>query len=93
MQAYTQGRDIVECEGRNVRQLILELEEAYPGLKNALMDGDRLKPAVAVAVNGQITQLGLLQPLEENNEILFLPAISGGLTAGRKPHLPGAWTQ
>ena len=78
MQTYTGGKDIVEMEGRTVRRLIVALDEAYPGLKDALMDGDRLKPGIAVAVNGQVSQLGPLQPLEENNEVFFVPAIGGG---------------
>ena len=78
MQAYTGGKDTVKCEARTVRKLILELDETYPGLKDALMNGDKLKPDVAVAVDGQVTRLGLLQPLTEDNEVFFLPAISGG---------------
>jgi molybdopterin converting factor small subunit len=78
MQVHTREQEFVHCEGRNVRQLMVHLEEAYPGLKDALMDGDKLKPTVAVAVDGQITQLGLLQPLTEDNEVFFVPAISGG---------------
>ena len=42
------------------------------------MDGDRLKPGIAVAVNGQVSQLGHLQPLQEDNEVFFVPAIGGG---------------
>ena len=78
MQAYTDGKEIVEMEGRNVRRLIAALDDTYPGLKDALMEGDRLKPGIAVAVNGQISHLGPLQPLEENNEVFFVPAIGGG---------------
>ena len=78
MQAYTDGKEIVEMEGRNVRKLIAALDDTYPGLKDALMDGDRFKPGIAVAVNGQISHLGPLQPLEENNEVFFVPAIGGG---------------
>ena len=78
MQTYTGGKEIVEMEGRTVRRLIVALDEAYPGVKDALMDGDRLKPGIAVAVNGQVSQLGPLQPLEENNEVFFVPAIGGG---------------
>ena len=78
MQAYTGGKDTVKCEAGTVRKLILELEDNYPGLKDALMNGDKLKPDVAVAVDGQITRLGLLQPLTADNEVFFLPAISGG---------------
>ena len=78
MQVYTGNRELVHAGGRNVRQLINQLDAAYPGLKDALMQGDRLKPDVTVAVDGQITKLGLLQPLQEDSEILFVPAISGG---------------
>ena len=78
MQTYTGGKEIVEMEGRTVRRLIVALDETYPGLKDALMESDRLKPGIAVAVNGQISQLGALQPLEENNEVFFVPAIGGG---------------
>ena len=78
MQTYTGGKETVEMEGRTVRKLIAALDDTYPGLKDALMDGNRLKPGIAVAVNGQISHLGPLQPLEENNEVFFVPAIGGG---------------
>ena len=78
MQVYTQGKDIVEAEGRTVRKLLIALDETYPGLKAALVDGDKLKPGIAVAVDGQISHLGLLQPLTDENEVFFVPAIGGG---------------
>ena len=78
MQSYTGGKETVEMEGRTVRRLILALDEEYPGLKDALLDGDKLKPGIAVAVNGQVSQLGHLQTLQEDNEVLFVPAIGGG---------------
>ena len=78
MQCHTGGKETVQAEGRTVRRLILALDETYPGLKDALMDGDRLKPGVAVAVNGQVSHLGPLQPLQEDNEVFFVPAIGGG---------------
>jgi len=78
MQAYTDGKAIVEIEGKTVRELILALDESCPGIKDALMDGDKLKPDVSVAVDGQISRSGLLQSLTEENEVFFVPAISGG---------------
>ena len=78
MQRYTGGKEVVAAEGRTVRRLVLALDDNYPGLKDALMDGDRFKPGIAVAVNGQISHLGPLQPLQEDNEVLFMPAIGGG---------------
>ena len=78
MQCYTGGKELVTINGKNVRQLINELDRKYPGMKQALMDDDSLKPDVAVAIDGQVTQMGLLQPLTENNEVIFIPAIGGG---------------
>ena len=78
MQVYSDGQISVETSGANVGQLILSLEKTCPGMKKALMDEDVLKPDVAVAIDGQIAQLGLLQSLEDAKEVTFIPAISGG---------------
>lgn len=78
MQVYTQNRDVVEASGKNVRQLINELDLHYPGMKDALLKDNKLRPDVAVMLDGKISQLGLLQPLSEENEVIFIPAISGG---------------
>ena len=52
----------------------------YPGLKAHLYDeeADRLKAQIAVVVDGDVSQLGLLERVEEGSEIHFLPAIGGG---------------
>lgn len=78
IQIYTQDQAVVTAQGKNVRHLIEALERSYPGIRAALMDDDKLKPDVAVAVDGQLTRLGLLQPLTEENEVIFIPAITGG---------------
>jgi molybdopterin converting factor small subunit len=78
MQVFTAGQEVVTGEGRTVRQLLIQLELSYPGLKAALMDGDRLRADVRVAVDGQISQLGALQTLHGAREVTFLPAMAGG---------------
>jgi len=78
MRSFTDGLETVECEGKTVRRLILALEERYPGMKDALMQGDKLRPDVVVAVAGQVSRLGVLQPLKETDEVLFMPHVSGG---------------
>ena len=78
MRGYCEGKEVVEANGDNIRQLILALDCTYPGMKDALMDQDLLKPDVAIAVDGQITPLGLLQGLSEAREVSFFPAIGGG---------------
>ncbi|MGE3595960.1 MAG: MoaD/ThiS family protein [Dehalococcoidia bacterium] len=77
-QTLTGGQEVVTAGGRNVRQLIHELDARYPGLQSALMEGDRLKPDVRVALDGTIGQLGALDSLEGVQEVLFLPAMNGG---------------
>lgn len=77
-QSLTGGQAVVTAEGRNVRQLIHALDARYPGVKSALMEGDRLKPDVQVALDGEFAALGALASLDGVAEVLFLPAMNGG---------------
>jgi molybdopterin synthase sulfur carrier subunit len=78
MRDLTAGADRVEAAGRTVRQVIESLEASYPGMRARLLEADRLKPAIGVAVDGVVTRLGLRQPVEDASEVHFLPAVSGG---------------
>lgn len=78
LQAYTAGEELVTGQGRNIRQLILDLDQRYPGIKAALQDGDRLKPHVKAVINGQIAPLGILAPVEDGCDVVFIPAVTGG---------------
>ena len=78
MQVYTRDQEVGRGEGMNVRALINDLEQAYPGLKDALVNEGKLRPGIAIMLDGHISPLGLLQPLTEENELVFIPALSGG---------------
>ena len=80
MQVLTGGNQIVQIDGATVRQLINNLERQYPGTKERLYDSeeDELLPGVAVIVDGEVSQLGLLERVQEASEVHFLPAIGGG---------------
>ena len=80
MQSLSDGKGRVKVTGSTVRQILNNLESLYPGLKAHLYDeeADRLKPQIAVVVDGDVSQLGLLERVEEGSEIHFLPAIGGG---------------
>lgn len=78
MLSFSNGETSVEVEGGNVRQVIVKLETLCPGIKDALMDEDKLRPDVAVAIDGQVAQLGLLTSTPDNCEVFFIPAIGGG---------------
>lgn len=70
----------MQVEGRTVRQVINNLERDYPGVKEILYDEeeDDLQTGIAVIVDGEASQIGLLERVQETSEVHFLPAIGGG---------------
>jgi molybdopterin synthase sulfur carrier subunit len=74
------GNRIVDVPGRSVRQVIDSLEQRCPGIKERLVEDGQLRPDLAVSVDGETTQIGLLQPVGEDSEIHILPALGGGAT-------------
>jgi molybdopterin synthase sulfur carrier subunit len=74
----TGGRSSVEVEGTNVRQLIDRIEETYPGIRDKLVENGRLRGNISVAVDGEISPLGLLERVSPGSEVHFVAAISGG---------------
>ncbi len=72
------GHDIVDVTATNVREAIDELEQRFPGVKAALCAHGRLMPGISVVVDGRIGTLGLWQPLSEDAEVHFVPALGGG---------------
>ena len=78
MRDLTGGAQTVTVEGATVRQVVRNLEKAYPGMWERLCDGDDLSPHINVAVDGVIGSLGMLERVEPDSEVHFLPAVSGG---------------
>ena len=74
----TDGVESVTVPGETVRQVIDELDSRYPGIKARLCDAERLRPGIAVVVDGEVSPLRLRQRLSDTSEVHFLPAIGGG---------------
>ena len=74
----TGGASEVDVEGSSVRQVIAALDERFPGIRERLCEGDQLRPGLAVAVDGRMSSVGLLQKVRPESEVHFLPAIGGG---------------
>jgi molybdopterin synthase sulfur carrier subunit len=74
----TGGQDQVDVAATKVREIVAELERRFPGVQARLCAGDSLRPGIAVIVDSQATQLGLMQSVGPNSEVHFLPALSGG---------------
>ena len=72
------GAGTVEVPGRTLRQVIENLEAACPGIGARLLEDGELNLDLAFAVDGETTQIGLLQPVGESSEVHILPALGGG---------------
>jgi sulfur-carrier protein len=78
LQDLTGGEQRVQVEGETVREVIEALDRRYPGIKARLYEGDRLRAGIAVVVDGEVSRLRLRHRLNEQSEVHFMPALSGG---------------
>ncbi len=72
LRQYTGGVTALDIDARSIRQLFMKLGQKYPELAPHLEEG------LAVAIDGQIYQDALLEPIGENAEVHILPQIAGG---------------
>ncbi|MCY3550556.1 MAG: MoaD/ThiS family protein [Candidatus Poribacteria bacterium] len=79
MRKLTDGEANITLPGVTVREVIDNLESRYPGMKERLREEDRLKPGIAVYIDGLLTRGSLLERVDTDAEIHFLPAIGGGM--------------
>ena len=78
LQTMTGGVKQVEIEATNVRQIISGLEELYPGIRDRLVEEGRIRRNLAVAIDGEVARMGMLEKVAETSEVHFVPAIGGG---------------
>ena len=77
--SLTSGTKRVEMEARNVRQVIERLDEMVPGIKERLVEDGEIRPSLAIAIDGDVAIMGMLEKVGENSEVHFVPAIGGGI--------------
>jgi molybdopterin converting factor small subunit len=69
---YTDGALELDLDVANVRQLFQLLGERFPGLR------DQLEEGIAVAIDDEIYQDALLQPIGRDSEVILITKIAGG---------------
>lgn len=72
------GCETLDVGGSTVGELVRNLAAVYPDLALRLLDGDRLRSNISVAIDGEVSTLGLLDSVGADAEIHFIPAIAGG---------------
>jgi molybdopterin synthase sulfur carrier subunit len=78
LRKYTDGKDRVVASGRNVGELIDDLERLYPGLREHVIEDGDVKPSIAISIDGDMSTGGVLEPVRDASEVFILPAIGGG---------------
>ncbi|HEX6269654.1 MAG TPA: MoaD/ThiS family protein [Anaerolineales bacterium] len=78
LRELTHGKKTLSIKGDTVREVIENLDSEYPGIKERLCEGDRLRPSISIVVDGHTSTLKLRHRLHESSEVHFVIAISGG---------------
>lgn len=78
LRTLTGGHKQLDSSGRTVREVIEQIDSDYPGFRDRVISDDRLKPGIAVAVGSRISDLGLLEVLQPDDELHFVLSVSGG---------------
>ena len=80
LQRLTDGKAEVECAAKNVAELVDALEKDYPGLKERLSDGGKIRRFINIYVNEEdIRFLDKEETaLKDGDNISIVPAIAGG---------------
>jgi sulfur-carrier protein len=77
LRSYT-GRREVEAEGATLGAVLADLDRRFPGMRFRVVDEqDRMRPHVRFFVNGEAV-LELSEPLRPTDEVVIVPALSGG---------------
>ena len=81
LQKITQNRHEVEAEAGNIKELIVDLEKQYPGLKDRILDENgKIRRFINFYVNDEDIRF-LNQDettIAEGSEVSIIPAIAGG---------------
>jgi len=72
LSAVAGGKQALDIEAKDIRELFRKLEERYPGLKPHIERG------IAVSIDGVIYRDTWSKELPKDAEIYLLPRIAGG---------------
>lgn len=80
MRNLTDGLEQIEVDATDIGQLVAQLDARFPGFRKRLCaeNEDRIRPNIAVMIDGRSARKGMGEPVDESSEVHFLPAIGGG---------------
>ncbi|MGD0705320.1 MAG: MoaD/ThiS family protein [Trebonia sp.] len=80
LRSYTGGAKSVEGAGSTLDELLNNLDSAHGGLRERLVDGEKLRRFVNVYLNDEDVRFlgGLETPVKDGDTVTVLPAVAGG---------------
>ena len=80
LRSYTGGAKAVEGSGATLDELLDNLDAAHGGLRERLVDGEKLRRFVNVYLNDEDVRFlgGLETPVKDGDTVTVLPAVAGG---------------
>ena len=78
LRILTAGTEKLEMDVHNVREVIDQLEQQFPGIRDRLCQEDQISPSLQVSIDSVITSRGMIAKIQPNSEVHFIPAIAGG---------------
>jgi MoaD family protein len=81
---HTGGMKTVLADGKTIREVLESLDEAYPGLRERLLDGKELHRFVNIYRNDEDVRFleSLDTEVRDGDRISILPAVAGGGRCG-----------
>jgi sulfur-carrier protein len=86
LRSYTGGAKAVEGSGATLDDLLNNLDAAHGGLRERLVDGEKLRRFVNVYLNDEDVRFlgGLETPVKDGDTVTVLPAVAGGSLQGKR---------
>lgn len=80
LQKLTDGRSEVECRAKDITELVEALEKDFPGMKERLTDGGKVRRFINIYVNDEDIRFMNKETtaLKDGDTVSIVPAIAGG---------------
>jgi molybdopterin synthase sulfur carrier subunit len=80
LRSYTGGAKSVQGSGSTLGELLINLDSEHGGLRERLVDGEKLRRFVNVYLNDEDVRFlgGLETPVADGDTVTVLPAVAGG---------------
>ena len=80
LQRLTNGKAEVECRAKDITELVDALEQEYPGMKDRLSEGGKIRRFINIYVTDEDIRFVNKEAtaLKDGDSISIVPAIAGG---------------